>query len=145
MPKESNHNVVHFATTCDGRYELQFTMSDDLGRMFLVTGECRDCVIDVLQPAQRYTGLDVMGLLSNGCKGVLLGATEIKVVADSLKAVGYSCGSIDYYAIINLINTSLIAEHRLTEERAVNYGTGQNARDCDQRPCNHFRNATAEL
>lgn len=145
MPRESNNNVVHFATTCDGRYELQFTMSDDLGRMFLVTGECRDCVIDALQPALRYSGPDIMGLLSTDCRGVLLGATELRVVVDSLKAAGYSCGSIDYYAIINLINTSFIAEHRLTEERAVKYDVGQDARDCDQRPCNHFRNAAAKL
>lgn len=116
----------------DGTYELQFTNSDDTDRLVLVCGECSPCCHEKKDSCE---GGDLSVKVARQILNTktLLDATDLTFVAALLNKYSIRCFTINYYAIVRISNSKLIAEHFLyeTPERSAIYYETQGS--CDSR------------
>lgn len=131
------YNVVHLAVTREGEFELQLTLADEPDRLFMMIGTCLNAVVTNEHPVRVPAGIALGDLVGARGGEVLLRKSELQAARHALAAVGYADAILNYYAIVNLFNTSLIAEHRLSEDKRYVHNGRFNEGNSSIRKGNH--------
>lgn len=122
MMIKSNFNLIHLVVSANGTYELQFDLTDEAGKLYMLIGSRSDGIGD----SRRIdSDLFIEKLIDDGGVRTLLTKTELGVARKILAAAGLVYATIEYYAIVNTINCSLIAEHALTGSRSQHETAGK--------------------
>lgn len=101
----------------DGSFEVQYSNADGVSRLIIVRGSYS--LVDAGDSERgEYTGrpLSECASASNrGCR-MLLNATDLASLVAILSETDVSCFDIDYYAIVNVLTSELIAEHHINRD-----------------------------
>lgn len=121
----------------DGTFEAQFSSIDDVDRLIVVCGRCKRGLKDTPE-CTGYRLSDASAQQIFGGKKILLDATDLATLAALLYKYDVPCFEIDYYAVVRISTSSMIAEHylNLSGGRPLNHETPESS--CGRiRTCNY--------
>lgn len=101
----------------DGSFEVQYSSADDVSRLIVVCGSYS--LVDACNSERsECTGRSLSECASAFNRGfrTLLGATDLTSLVAILSESNVNCFDIDYYAIVNVSTSELIAEHHINHD-----------------------------
>lgn len=129
--------AAYLSVQCDRTFEAQFSNIDDADRLIVVCGRCKCEPRDTPQCIGYHLG-DTSAQQIFGGKKILLDVTDLTTLAALLHKYDVHCFEIDYYAVVRISTSSMIAEHYLNFSggRPLNYETPESS--CGRiRTCNY--------
>lgn len=102
---------AHLSLNADHTFELQYTHCDNSDMLYVVCGTCGCDKKDTAECAGYSLSQHSMTIITG--KRLLLDATDLTTIAAVLYKYGAECFDIEYYAIVRISSSTLIAEHHV--------------------------------
>lgn len=114
---------VHLSLNEDHTFELQYTHCDNSDALYVVCGTCGYDKKDMSECTGYSLSRHSMTIITG--KRLLLDATDLTTIAAVLHKYGVECFDIQYYAIVRISSSALIAEHHVhdSEGRPLQHET----------------------
>lgn len=101
----------------DGSFEAQYSNADDASRLIVVCGSysLADACDSERSECIGRSLSECASAFNRGCR-MLLDAADLASLVAILSESGVNCFNIDYYAIVNMSTSELIAEHHINHD-----------------------------